>query len=103
MADTTDRAIAEAIRQEFPKHSRAAYSMAKRTSETGGMLCPRAKEIADLYLAKKRKPENRTMKNRIYGRLPDELQKRVTEKMARENISSMQDLLVKLLTEWVDE
>lgn len=102
MAETTDRAIAEAIRREFPKHNRAAYSMAKRTSETGVMLCPRAREIKEEFLKQNRKRENRTNKNRIYGRLPDELNARVAAKMARENIPSMQDLLIRLLTEWVE-
>ena len=36
--------IAE-IQKEFPKHTKQAYSLAQRTSETGVELCPRAKEI----------------------------------------------------------
>ena len=35
--------IAE-IQKEFPKHTKQAYSLAQRTSETGVELCPRAKE-----------------------------------------------------------
>lgn len=40
--------IVEAIKAEFPKHNKAAYSMATRTAETGVELCKRAKEIEDL-------------------------------------------------------
>lgn len=35
----------KAIQAEFPKHNKMAYSLAARTSETGVMLCRRAKEI----------------------------------------------------------
>lgn len=93
-----DAAIAAEIRKSFPKHSKTAYSLAKRTNETGVMLCPRAKEIAARYLGQK-KPENRRMKHRICGRLPDELAEKVKAKL---NGGSMQDLLVMLLTEWVE-
>lgn len=102
MNEYTDARISAEIRREFPKHNRAAYSMAKRTAETGVMLCPRAKEIAEEFLKKRpRRPENRKMKNRIYGRLPDELHRKVTAKMAVEH-TNMQDLLVMLLTAWVE-
>lgn len=37
----------EAIRAEFPKHSKAAYSLAVRTKDTGVMLCPRARELSE--------------------------------------------------------
>lgn len=35
----------KAIQAEFPKHNKVAYSLAARTSETGVMLCRKAKEI----------------------------------------------------------
>lgn len=38
------RCIAE-IKKEFPKHTKQAYSLASRTTETGVELCRRAKEI----------------------------------------------------------
>lgn len=97
MSTYRDAAVAAEIRKVYPKHSKTAYSLAKRTNETGVMLCPRAKEIAALYLGQK-KPENRRMKHRICGRLPDELAEKVKAKL---NGGSMQDLLVMLLTEWV--
>ena len=98
----TDREIAAVIRQTFPKHTKACYSMAKRTRETGVMLCPEAKRIKEEYLAqrKPRKPENRKFKFRICGRIPDELAVRVQAKMAEQKLT-MQDLLLSLLTEWV--
>lgn len=34
-----------AIRTEFPKHGKEAYSFASRSSETGVMFCPRAIEL----------------------------------------------------------
>ncbi len=35
----------KAIREEFPKHSPAALSLAHNTAQTGVMLCPRAAAI----------------------------------------------------------
>ena len=97
-----DREVAAVIRQTFPKHTSGAYSMAKRTPETGVMLCPEAERIKKEYLAqvKPKKPENRRFKFRIYGRIPDELAVRVQAKMAEEKLT-MQGLLLSLLTEWV--
>ena len=43
----TDRQIAAAIREVFPKHSNAAYSLAKNSLETGVQLTPEAQKIAD--------------------------------------------------------
>lgn len=43
----TDRQIAAAIREVFPKHSNAAYSLAKNGPETGVRLTPEAQRIAD--------------------------------------------------------
>lgn len=40
----TQRCIA-AIKKEYPKHTKQAYSLAKRTEETGVTLCRRAQEI----------------------------------------------------------
>lgn len=99
-----DREIAAVIRQTFPKHSKEAYSMAKRTRETGVMLCPEAKRIKEEYLAqrKPRKPENRKFRFRIYGRIPDELASRVQTRLAEEG-RTMQDLLLELLTAWIME
>lgn len=94
-----DAEIVAAIREKYPKHTKAAYSVAKRTPETGVMLCPGAKEIRDKVLQQARRPENRKNKFRIYGRLPETLADKVMAKLAG---GSMQDLLVKLLTEWVE-
>ena len=99
MSTYKDAAVAAEIRKTYPKHSKTAFSLAKRTSETGVMLCPGAREIAALYMGQKRKPENRRMKFRIYGRLPDDLAGKVKAKLGD---GSMQDLLVMLLTEWVE-
>lgn len=100
----TDREIAAVIRLQYPKHTPAFYSAAKRTNETGVMLCPGAKEIREQFLQqrKPRKPENRKFKFRICGRIPDELAVRVQAKMAEQKMT-MQDLLLSLLTEWVLE
>lgn len=98
-----DVEIAAAIREKFPKHSKAAYSMAKRTPETGLMLCPAARDIRDRLLGKKKYPENRKNGFRIYGRLPDTLGLRMLEKLAAKNMS-VQDLLIELVTDWlIDE
>ena len=94
-----DSVIAGEIRKEFPKHTRAAYSLAKRTNETGVMLCPKAREIARLYTQKQAKPAQRKNPFRIYGRLPTELAEKVQAKLGD---GTMQDLLVRLLTEWVE-
>ena len=98
MSRPTDAQIAAKIREEFPKCSRAAYSMAVRTNETGVMLCPRAREIRAEYLKQTRKKENRRFSFRVYGRIPDELAVRVLTKLKG---GSVQDLLLMLLTEWV--
>ena len=37
--------VQKAIQAEYPKHTKGAYSLAKRTKQTGVMLCPRAAEI----------------------------------------------------------
>lgn len=62
-----DKEVAAVIRQTFPKHTPGVYSMAKRTYETGVMLCPEAKRIRDAVLAQRppRKPENRKYHFRI--------------------------------------
>lgn len=97
-----DSDIAAEIRRTFPKHNKAVYSMAKRTYETGVMLCPEAERIKAEFLkqVQPRKPENRKFRFRIYGRIPDELAARVQTKMAEQKLT-MQDLLLNLLTEWV--
>ena len=97
-----DAEIAAVIRRTFPKHDKACYSMAKRTYETGVMLCPRAKRIKEEFLAqaKPKKPENRKFKFRIYGRIPDELAVRVQTRLNEKGMT-MQDLLLSLLTEWI--
>ena len=99
-----DAEIAAAIRAVFPKHNKACYSLAKRTPETGVMLCPEAERIKKEYLAqaKPRKPENRRFKFRIYGRIPDDLAVRVQTRLAEEG-RTMQDLLLDLLTAWIME
>ena len=99
-----DAEIAAAIRALFPKHNKACYSLAKRTPETGVMLCPEAERIKKEYLAqaKPRKPENRKYRFRIYGRIPDELAVRIQTKLAEKKLT-MQDLLLDLLTKWMEE
>jgi hypothetical protein len=99
MSTYRDAAVAAEIRKVFPKHNKTAYSLAKRTSETGVMLCPKAREIAALYLGQKRKPAKRKNPYRIYGRLPMDLAEKVKAKLGD---GSMQDLLLMLLTEWVE-
>jgi len=97
-----DAEIAARIRERFPKHNKACYSMAKRTPETGVMLCPEAKRIRDAVLAQRppKKPEKRKYHFRIYGRIPDELGARIRTELMKKNMT-MQDLLLSLLTEWV--
>ena len=99
-----DREVAAVIRQTFPKHTNGAYSMAKRTYETGVMLCPEAERIKKEYLAqvKPKKPENRRFKFRVYGRIPDELAVRIQTKLTEKKLT-MQDLLLELLTAWMEE
>lgn len=98
MSRPTDAEIAAEIRKEFPKCSRAAYSLAKNTVVTGVMLCPRAREIRSLYLKQTKKPERRRYTFRVQGRIPDELAARM---MAKLGGRSVQDLLLELVTEWV--
>ena len=98
----TDREIVELIRVKYPKHSKAAYSLAKHTEVTGVMLCPGAQYIDDVAHERKRYPENRANTFRVCGRLPEDLGKRVAAKL-RERGGSMQDLLLELLTAWVKE
>ena len=95
-----DIEIAALIREEFPAHSKTAYSLAKRTRDTGVMLCPRAREIRDEALKQRRKP-NRKKAVHFNCRLSDALACRVLQKMGRENITK-QELLEKLLREWVE-
>ena len=99
-----DADIASAIREVFPKHSKGVYSLAKRTPETGVMLCPEAERIKAEFLQQRvpKKPENRKFKFRIYGRIPDELAVRVQTKLAEQN-RTMQDLLLELLTGWIED
>ena len=98
-----DAEIAAAIREVFPKHNKAAYSLAKRTPDTGLMLCPVARDIRDRLLGKKKYPENRRNGFRIYGRLPDALGLRMLEKLAAKHMT-VQDLLIELVTDWlIDE
>jgi len=99
-----DKEVAAVIRQTFPKHTPGVYSMAKRTYETGVMLCPRAKRIKEEFLAqaKPRKPENRKFGFRICGRIPDELGVRIRTELAKKNMT-MQDLLLELLVKWMEE
>lgn len=40
----TQKAV-EAIRRKYPKHSKAAYSLATRSKETGVVLTPAAKKL----------------------------------------------------------
>ena len=98
MSRPTDAEIAAKIREEFPKCSKQAYSLAKRTAETGVMLCPRAREIRSLYLKQTRKPERRRYTFRVQGRIPDELAARMIAKLGGR---SVQDLILELVTEWV--
>lgn len=98
----TDSQIAAAIQARYPKHNKAAYSLAKRTPDTGLMLCPAARDIRDRLLGKKRYPENRKNGFRITGRIPDEMGVRMLEKLATKKMS-VQDLLLALLTEWIYE
>jgi hypothetical protein len=44
----------QAIQERFPKHTKGAYSIAKRTEETGVMLCPEASEIENRVLHNKK-------------------------------------------------
>ena len=98
MSRPTDAEIAAKIREEFPKHSRAAYSLARNTQATGVMLCPRAREIRAVYLKQTKKPERRRYTFRVQGRIPDELAARM---MAKLGGRSVQDLILELVTEWV--
>ena len=96
----TRNEIVAMIQIKYPKHTKQAYSLASRTEETGVMLCPGAQEIDDACREKRRYKENRKCPFRIYGRLPDELGAKVRAKLA-ETGTTMQDLLLFLLTEWV--
>lgn len=94
--------IIELIRVKFPKFTKQALSLALRTDETGVMLCPKAKDIYDAAMERRRQyPENRKNPFRIYGRLPEALGAKIKEKLAQKGIT-MQDLLLDLLTKWVE-
>lgn len=99
-----DADIALAIKAHFPKHTKQAFSLAKRTPETGVMLCPEAERIKAEFLKQiqPRKPENRKFRFRIYGRIPDELAVRVQSKLSEQG-KTMQDILLELLTAWIEE
>ena len=96
------KAEIEALRKVFPKCDKRVYSVCSRTWETGAEWSARAKGIIREAQGKPRKPENRKYKNRIYGRIPDELAVRVQTKLAEQN-RTMQDLLLELLTGWIEE
>lgn len=97
----TDREIADLIRIKYPKHTPNAYSLAKRTEQTGVMLCPGAKEIDDIAHERKRYKENRKNPFRIYGRLPVDLAEKVKAKLEAEG-ATIQAVLLRLLTAWVE-
>lgn len=97
----TNREIADRIAIDYPKHSKAALSLALRSSETGVRLTPKAERI---YLECKgfvRKTENRKKCVRFSARLSDETAAAVMEAMQREGYSTVQALIEALLLDWL--
>ena len=96
----TDADIANAIRKSYPKHNKTAFSLAKRTPETGVMLCPGAQSIMDDVLEKK-KPRRHVNPYQMRARLPKELEARVKAK-AKDQGTTLQAVIIMLLTEWLE-
>lgn len=69
----TDKEIAAEIRKVYPKHSRAAYSLAKNSDDTGVQLTPEAQEIADtLKGSKKPKKDGHKKQRKLSVRVTEE-------------------------------
>ena len=96
-----DSEISAAIRKVFPKHTRAAYSMAKRTAETGVMLCYKAECIRQEVLDQKPKRAPAPGRYQMRARIPKVLEERVKAKAAAES-TTINAVIVMLLTEWVE-
>ena len=97
-----DSDIAAAIRQVYPKHSKQAYSLAKRTPETGVMLCYKAEMIKQALLEQKPKRAPRPGSYQMRARLPKTLEDRVKAKAAAQ-ATTINAVIVMLLTQWVGE
>lgn len=68
----TDKEIAAEIRKVYPKHSKAAYSLAKNSDETGVQLTPEAQSIADsLRGSKKPKKDAHIKQHRLQVRVTE--------------------------------
>lgn len=89
--------IAE-IKKEFPKHNKAAFSMAMRTEETGVQLCDRAKAIYRLFNSTEpRRSECRTKGIRFACRLTESDAEAVRAAMEKNGILTQQELVESLL------
>ena len=96
-----DSDIAAEIRKTFPKHSKACYSAAKRTNETGVMLCYKAEMIRQALLEQKPKRAPRPGTYQMRARLPKALEDRVKAKAASQ-ATTINAVIVMLLTQWVE-
>lgn len=103
---TRTQVIVSAVKEEYPKFSRAALSLASREYETGVTFTPRAREIKDAIIRDttphKRRKDNRKKSIAFRCRLSPNDARRVKNAMEAEGII-MQDLLESLLLQWVKE
>lgn len=100
----TDKAVALAIRETFPKHTPGALSYALNTKTTGVMLCPKAQSIYDALRPPKKKRVCRRVKSvEFRARLTQETAEAVKQKMEAIGIASKQTLVEALLLRWVKE
>lgn len=100
----SSREIVEAVREEFPKFSPAALSLARRPSETGVTFVPRAAEIIErtmgLTARHTGRSENRRKSIRFEARLAPDAAQRVKNEMTRRGVTA-QELVEALLLTWV--
>lgn len=95
----------EAVREEFPKFSKAALSLARRPDETGVTFVPRAAEIIEAVQGRTA-PQGATSGNRrksisFFCRLTPAAAGRVKREITRRG-TSQQALIEGLLLAWAD-
>lgn len=101
----SSREIVEAVREEFPKFSKAAYSLANRPDETGVTFVRRAAEIIERVqgrtTAQKAQKGKRKKSISFFCRLAPAAACRVKNEITRRG-TSQQALIEALLIEWAD-
>lgn len=101
----SSREIVEAVREEFPKFSPAALSLARRPAQTGVTFVPRAAEIVQRIQGRtaphKAQKGNRKKSISFFCRLAPAAAWRVKNEITRRG-TSQQALIEALLLEWAD-